>query len=225
MSDGNSLSPWDAGSEAFSAINIFSVVANMQSCMHRMESSIAGIETNVSSLQSACAQNTQDVRSLQSMFAPQSFPACSGIADAPGVLSHSDSSKSLTVTSSSASAGANPGCEVSSCTASTVLASASDGAVLLCPFCPKRHLSEKSHCQHMRRLVQRVSSGTYYQGRCRYHSHVQYAVLQKYAGEGALKLQNFVDEYVGFLHASCCGIDVGRLSRLREFLDSCCRMQ
>ena len=116
--------------------------------------------------------------------------------------------------------------------------SSSEGP-LCCPFCPARHSNEKSHVQHMVRILERFESRCgvasvivfaldllwsriAYRGKCLVHAdHELFRRLDLQGDNDAFcaAVCSFISQYNACLASSNeRGVDDGRLSNLRSFL-------
>jgi hypothetical protein len=103
----------------------------------------------------------------------------------------------------------------SSETSSASSASHADGRWLQCPFCTHKHSNEKSHVQHLHRVMLRTS--IHYTGHCvMAESH---AALQTFSGTHVDKCTQFISKYCSMLHSgSKCAVDDERASKLQLWL-------
>jgi hypothetical protein len=95
-----------------------------------------------------------------------------------------------------------------------------DGRWLQCPFCAHRHSNEKSHVQHLHRVMLRTS--IHYTGQCvMSESH---AALHTFSGTHVDKCTQFISKYCSMLHSgSKHAVDDERASKLQVWLDDISR--
>jgi hypothetical protein len=90
-----------------------------------------------------------------------------------------------------------------------------DGRWLQCPFCPQKHSNEKSHVQHLHRVMLRTS--IHYTGHCvMAESH---AALKTFSGTHVDKCTQFISKYCSMLHSgSKSAVDDERAIKLAVWL-------
>jgi hypothetical protein len=105
--------------------------------------------------------------------------------------------------------------DISSTTSGASGNSHADGRWLQCPFCPHRHSNEKSHVQHLHRVMLRTS--IHYTGHCvMAESHV---ALKSFSGTHVDKCTQFISKYCSMLHSrSKSAVDDERACKLQVWL-------
>ena len=125
---------------------------------------------------------------------PALFPAHIDACDL-----HDGTASASSFSSSSAASGSSP----------------CDGVWLQCPFCAHKHSNEKSHVQHLHRVMLRTS--IHYTGHCvMSESH---AALKTFSGTHVDKCTQFISKYCSMLHSgNKSAVDDERASKLHLWL-------
>jgi hypothetical protein len=90
---------------------------------------------------------------------------------------------------------------------------------LKCIFCTHVHFKEKSHTQHLDRLLKRVNSGELYSGHCAVPS--DHWLFRSFGGSPQDAISTFIKTYVSFLASSNDrNIDPVRASKLHAWIQS-----
>ena len=182
-------------------------IDHMHSVLVDLSMNLHDTKMELISTKSELLSTKLELQQLRSTIAnPPVYPQ---FVNAAGSMSSSGSPKSLPCSSSSEGVSYQSGDQSAS----------AELIGLKCLFCAHVHFKEKSHTQHLDRLLKRVNSGEAYSGHCVVPS--DHWLFNSFGGSPEDAVSAFIKKYVSFLASSNDrNVDPVRASKLHAWIQS-----
>jgi hypothetical protein len=212
----------DSSEEAMRHSPAFVEIVQMRTQIHNLSSDLHITSTQLQSTMSELVDTKHELRLLRESITQSSIAQCSMaqssyppfpqyIGAASDASSSSSAHTSFMANSSSSGDQLHP--------AIVVTATTSQVIGLKCPFCPKIHFKEKSHWQHLDRLMSRLIDPCVYIGKCFVSDdHWLYRRMEGSKKEAAVAFIKKYNSHLASSHAA--DVDPDRAQALQLWLRS-----